>query len=151
MPDSYHGFVTLWSPVSGYGFVRSDQALGRLTIYRGSFLGKIDEVNLVRRMVRFNVKDIKGDVLTKLEIIPGRERTWSERVQDSSADVTEVDSIKEQETKEDSNDEKSAKRRPIVTQTNISKDCSSHSGGISLLDLPPYYFKGVIVTLKKAE
>ena len=77
MLDSYHGIVTLWSPGSGYGFVRSDQALGRLTIYRGSFLGKIDEVNLVRRMVRFNVKDIKGDVLTKLEIIPGRERTWS--------------------------------------------------------------------------
>merc|ERR1719233_2500665 len=104
-------------------------------------------------MVRFNVEDISGDVLTKLELIPtrDRERTWSERVQESPAEVTEGDTIKDVNTLKEPTDEKNAKRNHSVTQTHSRKDCSSQGGGLSLLDLPPYYFKGVIVTLKKTE
>merc|ERR1719233_1349446 len=60
-------------------------------------------------MVRFNVEDISGDVLTKFEFIPTRERerTWSERVQESpAAEVTEGDTIKDVDTIKEPIDEK---------------------------------------------
>ena len=76
------GMVTYWSPLSGFGFVRSEEMPGRFTIYRDSFPGHVDEVNLIRRMVRFKMEDMSGDVLEKFELVTTRERTWSERVQD---------------------------------------------------------------------
>jgi hypothetical protein len=55
--SSHTGRVTYWSCVAGYGFVRSSQVAGRMTIYRDSLIGvMVEEVSLARRMVRFRLK-----------------------------------------------------------------------------------------------
>ena len=55
--SSHTGIVTYWSCVAGYGFVRSSQVAGRMTIYRDSLMGvMVEEVSLARRMVRFRLK-----------------------------------------------------------------------------------------------
>ena len=54
-----------------------------MTIYRDSFMwGMVEEVSLERRMVRFKIEDSTTDVIRNAELVPVRERTWSERVQE---------------------------------------------------------------------
>ena len=48
-----------------------------MTIYRDSFLGgMVDEVSMERRMVRFKIEDSTTDVISNVELVPVRERTW---------------------------------------------------------------------------
>ena len=62
-----------------------------MTIYRDSFMwGMVEEVSLERRMVRFKIEDSTTDVIRNAELVPVRERTWSERVQDSDVGREEV-------------------------------------------------------------
>ena len=62
-----------------------------MTIYRDSFMwGMVEEVSLERRMVRFKIEDSTTDVIRNAELVPVRERTWSERVKDSDVGREEV-------------------------------------------------------------
>ena len=119
-----------------------------MTIYRDNFLGgMVDEVSLERRMVRFRIEDISTDVLRNVEVLPIRERTWSERVQDS--DVAERGK-EEDAALCDTGPLNACAHKADIPQKKKA-DSASPGGGISLLDLPPYLFKGVIVTHKKNE
>ena len=74
---SLSGTVTYWSCMSGYGFIRSNQVAGRITIYLNSFLGgMVDAVSLERRMVAFKMEDYTSDIIKNVELVPVRERTW---------------------------------------------------------------------------
>ena len=61
--SSHTGRVTYWSCVAGYGFVRSSQVAGRMTIYRDSFMGgRVEKVSLGWMRVRFKMEDTTADV-----------------------------------------------------------------------------------------
>ena len=136
IPSSLSGTVTYWSCVAGYGFVRSPQVAGRMTIYRDSFLGgKVEEVSLERRMVIFKIEDSTTDVIRKVELVPVRERTWSERVQDSDAG-------REEGKETGAADKPEPSHQPSnISQAHPVADRTSHAEGVSVLDLPSYVFK----------
>ena len=154
MSSPYNGKVTYWSCVLGYGFVRSEQLPGRLTVYRDSFMGeKVGEDSLEGRMVRFKLQEdpsSRMEVIKNVELMSIRERTWSEMVQECEGGV-EVG----HEVTGGGHDVAEAVAGAVDRQevtTGHSRDRKSGGGGGSVLDLLPFYlFKGIIVTFKLSD
>ena len=102
-----------------------------MTIYRDSFLGgMVDEVSMERRMVRFKIEDSTTDVISNVELVPVRERSWSERVHDSDVGREEGKERGDADKPEPSN----------ISQDHPFADTTSHGEGVSVLDLPSYVF-----------